>query len=185
MESPNTLISSFTMLAVILVVSASIDLSRQKIPNFITLPGILLGLGFHGAASGVDGLLFSGGGLLLGIGLFMVPYLLGGMGAGDAKLMGTVGAFLGASGVFHAFIYTAIAGGIYALILFAFHRRQFKGFFRAQYETLVAFVATRRFVPDSPESAKKLPRLCYGLAIALGTGFFMLTQIGGGWIGLI
>ena len=173
------------LLSPLLLASAVLDLRSQKIPNLITLPAILAGMGYHTAANAFDGLLFSGGGLFLGIGLFLAPYLLGGMGAGDAKLMGAVGAFLGASGVFQAFIYTAIVGGIYALILFAFHRGQFKGFFRSQYETLVAFITTRRFVPDSPESASKLPRLCYGLSIALGTSFFMLTQISSIWTKLI
>ncbi len=57
----------------------------------------------------------STGGLFLGVAFLLPVYLIGGMGAGDVKLMGAVGSILGPQGVFIAFLYSAIAGGLYAL----------------------------------------------------------------------
>ncbi len=91
------------------------------------------------------------------------------MGAGDAKLMGAVGAILGSKGVFVAFLLTAIIGGIYAIITILLHQKQFKGFFTKQLITLKLFILTRKFIPDPVEDSNKKPKLCYGVAIALGT----------------
>jgi prepilin peptidase CpaA len=87
-------------LSVILIVSAVIDLRTQKIPNLITYPSMVIAFFYHWAFWGGNGLLFSFTGLSVGIALLLLPYLLGGMGAGDAKLMGAVGAMIGAKGVF-------------------------------------------------------------------------------------
>ena len=74
--------------------------------------------------SGFEGFLFSGKGFLVGLGLLMIPYLLGGMGAGDVKLMAAIGALMGTSFVFYSFIYTALIGGLIALLLI-FKKRGF------------------------------------------------------------
>jgi len=104
-------------LSAVLIVASVNDLRFQKIPNLLTYPAMVVALVYHFVMNGLDGLLFSAGGLALGIAVFILPYLMGGMGAGDAKLMGTVGAILGARGVFIAFLFTAIIGGVYALIV--------------------------------------------------------------------
>ena len=61
--------------------------------------------------------------------LLIVFYLMGMMGAGDVKLMGAVGSILGPAGVFKAFLFTAIVGGIYAVIVLAYHG-QLAGFMK-------------------------------------------------------
>ena len=68
---------------------------------------------------------------------------MGGMGAGDAKLMGAIGGFLGAKAVLFAFFLTAAAGGIYALIVVVVFRSKFRGFFRRQLNTLISIILTR------------------------------------------
>jgi prepilin peptidase CpaA len=155
------------LLSAILVVAAVQDLRLQKIPNLLTYPTMVIGLACHGMTSGLDGLLFSAGGLALGTGIFILPYLMGVMGAGDAKLMGAAGAVLGLKGVFIAFLLTAIVGGVYALIvLFISHR---KGSFPGLATTLKTFVFTGQFIRMPVAENEKKPRLCYGVAIASGT----------------
>ena len=166
-------------LSIILIAAAVNDLRFQKIPNLLTYPSMGIALGYHFIMSGQDGLLFSAGGLALGIAVFILPYLMGGMGAGDAKLMGAVGAILGARAVFIAFLFTAIAGGIYALILLLVRRRAFKGFWQQDVATLKTFIFTRQFIPISGDSNEKKPRLCYGIAIALGTLFSVFLEFSG------
>jgi prepilin peptidase CpaA len=166
-------------LSVLLIVSAIIDLKTQKIPNLLTLPAILIALGYHAAMNGLDGLLFSAGGIGVGIGLLIIPYLMGGMGAGDAKLMGAIGGFIGVKAAFIAFLIIAAVGGVYALILVVIYRSNFSGFFRKQFDTIVNFILIRKYIPDIEESPKSKPKLCFGLAIALGTGFYIFFDTTG------
>jgi prepilin peptidase CpaA len=162
-----------------LAAAAAIDLRTQRIPNILTLPLILIALVYHGISSGTSGLLFSLAGLGAGIGLLLFPYLMGGMGAGDAKLLGAVGAFVGARGVFIAFLFTAVAGGFYALLLLVMKRRQLKGFLRSKLESLKTFILTRQYIPDATSERKAGPRLCYGLAIALGSITYIALDLTG------
>jgi len=166
-------------LSIILIAAAVNDLRFQKIPNLLTYPSMAIAVGCHVVMNGLDGLLFSAGGLALGIAVLILPYLMGGMGAGDAKLMGAVGAILGAKGVFIAFLFTAIAGGIYAMILLLVRRRDFKGFWQQDAATLKPFIFKRQFIPVSGESNEKKPRLCYGIAIAMGTLFSVFLEFSG------
>jgi prepilin peptidase CpaA len=166
-------------LSVILIVSAVIDLRTQKIPNLITYPAMVIAFFYHGTFWGGNGLLFSLTGWSVGIALLLLPYLLGGMGAGDAKLMGAVGGMIGAKGVFYAFLCTAIVGGIYALVLILMRRTYFNGFFKQKIATLWTFVLTRKYIPDPIQVDKNRPRLCYGLAIALGTGLYIFLNQSG------
>ena len=163
-------------LSAVLIAAAINDLRFQKIPNLLIYPAMAVALGYHFVMNGLDGLLFSAGGLALGIAVLILPYLMGGMGAGDAKLMGTVGAILGIRGVFVAFLCTAIAGGIYALILFLVQRQHFKGFFTRHATTLKTFIFTKQFIPIPGDSDEKKPKLCYGIAIALGTLFSVFLE---------
>jgi prepilin peptidase CpaA len=167
------------LLLSILSISAIIDFRSQKIPNLITFPTVIIALLYHFLTNGIDGLTFSVLGLATGIGLLIIPYMLGGMGAGDAKLMGAVGAILGSKSVFIAFLFSALVGGIYALIIILLHRKQFKDFFKKQLITLQYFILTRKFIPDPVEENNKKPRLCYGVAIALGTYIYMGLDLSG------
>jgi prepilin peptidase CpaA len=172
--SPDVFLIIF--LSAILVVAAVQDLRFQKIPNLFTYPTMAIGLACHGMINGLDGLLFSAGGLALGIGIFILPYLMGGMGAGDAKLMGAAGAVLGLKGVFIAILFTALVGGVYALIILFISRRYFKGFFARYALTLKSFVFTGQFIPIPAAEGEKEPRLCYGVAIASGTLLYIFLD---------
>lgn len=155
------------LLSTILVAAAVQDLRFQKIPNLLTYPTMAAGLACHSMTNGLDGLLFSAGGLALGTGIFILPYLMGVMGAGDAKLMGAAGAVLGLKGVFIAFLLTAIVGGIYALIILFINRR--KGFFTGLATTLKTFVFTGQFIRMTGAEDEKKPKLWYGICVAFGT----------------
>lgn len=154
----------------ILSVAVVTDLWARKIPNLLTLPAMLAGLAWHGLTRGLDGLAFAAAGLALGLAVMLVPYLMRVMGGGDVKLMATVGAWLGANGVFTAFLFTGLAGGIYALFMLLRH-----GLLRRVLDDLrnafLVLLATRRmeYAPITTRSTRPVPRLCYGLAIALGT----------------
>jgi leader peptidase (prepilin peptidase)/N-methyltransferase len=103
-----------------LVAITAIDLEHQLIPNVITLPGILVGLTTNlatGRMSWVEPIV----GIALGSGLFLVIILAsgGGMGGGDLKLGGMLGAFLGWKALVFALFVAVTLGGALALALLA------------------------------------------------------------------
>lgn len=157
------------LLITILLIAVITDLRSMRIPNWLTFPAILAGLVSHGITQGLDGLLFSIYGLGLGFAMMLLPFILGVMGAGDVKLMAAVGAFLGLKGVFNAFIWTSLAGGAYALVVLLFHIPQLKAIGRAIKTSFTTMMVSGEMSYHAATEAQKLPRLCYGLAIAAGT----------------
>lgn len=102
-------------LMIILLISSVTDLTQRRIPNLLTGPAIFIALLAYYFIGGLDGFLFSLRGLAFGLAIFLVPYLMGGMGAGDVKLMSAVGAVLGFSHTLVALLFIAVCGGIIAL----------------------------------------------------------------------
>jgi prepilin peptidase CpaA len=167
------------VLLVVLLVAAMIDLRTFRIPNLITMPFAVGALTYYGVLYGYSGLLFSLAGLGVGILLLFLPFVLGGLGGGDVKLLGMVGAFLGPKAVVSAFFFTAIVGGIYAVGVLLLHRQSFRNLFTTMRAELYEFILTRKISPGSDALRSGRPRLKYGLAIAFGTGLFIIAQANG------
>ena len=92
----------FTLFAVVS------DLRTRRIPNWLTVSAFAAGLVYHIATGGLEGLLFSLGGFATGFGTLLILWLMGGGGGGDVKLMGAVGAWLGAFSTILVFIGSAL-----------------------------------------------------------------------------
>lgn len=161
-------VTPMILLGVILIIAVITDIRFHKIPNWITFPAMMLGIAHYSYMNGSQGLIFSISGLFLGIAIFMPFYFLTGMGAGDVKLLGAVGCFLGAKGVLVAFLATALIGGVYAIILLAAHG-YFKETARRYWTMLKVLIITMRISYIPPENKEKLPVMAYGVAIASGT----------------
>jgi len=164
----------FVIMAATLITAAVTDLRYRRIPNLLTYPMMAAALVCHLAATGVAGVLFSLSGLALGIAVFIIPHAMGGMGAGDVKLMGAAGAVIGAKGVMMAAIYTGLIGGVYAVALMLIHRRESRGIFARYATTLKTLAFTGEFIPIPASEKEKNPKLCYGVAIAMGTLCYMI-----------
>ena len=149
------------------------DLRRHRIPNLVTYPSMVLAIGYHSFSSGLEGLAFSFGGLALGIGLFIVPYLCGAMGAGDAKLIGAAGAILGPKGILISSIIAILAGGVYALIYLLLNPSRFASILSRWRITFKTFTRTAKFIPIPPEENEKRPVLCFAVPAAVGTLFYV------------
>ena len=124
---------SLTILIIVLIISVITDLKSRKIYNAVVFPALALALLLHALTGGLDGLIFSLIGFTLGLAILIIPFLLGGMGAGDVKLLALVGALQGASFVFATAIYMAIIGSVMALAIVLFkngfrERMQFVGY---------------------------------------------------------
>ena len=152
------------------------DTLVSRIPNIATITVALLGLGFHTYTTGASGLLFSFLGLLTGFALFFIPYLMGGMGAGDVKTLAALGSLLGAGAVGQVFLYSGLVGGILAILHYALaHNLKEKCFAAAG--TLRAFVYTHDIHGLKPSKHREPLRFPYAAAIAFG--FYAYISWGG------
>lgn len=157
------------MLGAALTVATVTDLKSQRIYNWLTFPLMFSGLVAHTVFNGLDGLALSGGGFALGLGVMVVPFIFGLMGAGDVKLMAGIGAWLGAQATFTAFLFTCLAGGAYAIVIMLRNIDQTKAIFANIWGTFLRTMSTHKFEYSPVTTEKAMPRLCYGVAIAVGT----------------
>jgi len=166
------------ILTLILAAATVTDLSERRIPNALTYPAMLLALCWHYILTGGDGLLFSAIGLAIGFTTLLIPFLMGHMGAGDVKLMAAVGAFLGPMGVLKAFVFTSLAGGLYAVTVMAWRSPLAEQAAMLMSDSAGFLSRTGRWFCDVRGRAQGAPQLAYGAAIAAGTVISVLVEHG-------
>ncbi|HTN75944.1 MAG TPA: A24 family peptidase [Pirellulaceae bacterium] len=103
------LIGLFTLAA------ALTDLRMRRVPNYLTVPAALLGLAYHTLAPQGQGVLFALAGFAVGFALLILPWILGGGGMGDVKLLAALGTWLGPGLILVAFGGSAIIAAFMAL----------------------------------------------------------------------
>jgi prepilin peptidase CpaA len=154
-----------------LVVAAVIDGWKLKVPNWITLPMIVSGWVYSTWFYGMSGLGWSLAGTAIGLGLLLPLYAIGGMGAGDVKLLAGVGAWVWGTVTLYSFCLSAVIGGVIALLMVAYRRGWQKH--RNQFVMILDEVTTIRDpVQLSTLAAQRkssMLLLPYGIPIALGT----------------
>ncbi len=104
-----------SLLAVLLLVCLATDLKHRRIYNKVLAPGLAAALLVNAWQGGWEGFAGSALGFLAGFVVLLIPYLMGGMGGGDVKLLAVVGAFKGAVFVWNAAVYMALLGGVFAM----------------------------------------------------------------------
>jgi prepilin peptidase CpaA len=152
------------------------DLRTRRIPNVLTFGGAAVALGYALASHGFDGLLTSLEGWGLGLALFLPLFLLGGMGAGDVKLLACLGAWVGPLDAFWVAIYAMVAGGVMGVIvaLATGYARQAA----ANVWMLLSYwrVAGVRPLPELTLASARGPRLPYAIPIAAGAVAMILLK---------
>jgi prepilin peptidase CpaA len=143
---------------------ALIDLRTRRVPNALSLTIAAAGLG--AAATGISDLTLAAslGGLTLGLLLMLPGHVAGATGAGDVKLFAAIGALIGPAPIAVAFLYTALAGGVLALVVAGRRRRMQKTLAGA-----ARLVSTGAANAAEIESAQANNRFAYAPAIAMGT----------------
>ncbi len=154
-----------------LVVAAIIDGKQLKVPNWITFPMIVSGWAFNTWAFGWEGLGISLLGTIVGLALLMPAYAIGGMGAGDVKLLAGVGAWVGSSVTFYSFCVSAIIGGVIAVAMVLLQRRWEKH--KTQFFSILNEITTvgspTELATIAAERKSRMMLLPYGIPIAIGT----------------
>jgi prepilin peptidase CpaA len=151
------------------VVACGWDLRTRRIPQTLTLGGALAGLAFHLLNGGWSAGLGSTMGWAVGIAIFFVPFALGGLGAGDVKLLGAIGAWLGPMNAVWVGLYAGAAGGVLAIFV-----ALTKGYlFQAVGNVGVMLAYWRmhgvRPLPEITLEHSRGPRLAYAVPILAGT----------------
>ena len=145
------------------------DITKKKIYNVQTYPSMALGLILGYTAGGGHGILMSFAGLFTGLALLFIIFLSGGIGAGDVKLLGAIGALKGTVFVLWTMFYTGLIGGIMAFAYIIW-----KGRLRATLKNVFRFI--RHPVQEKPdEHENSRLYLPYGVAISLGSVWALCT----------
>jgi len=179
-------LASYAVLFALLVVSGYTDITRNKVFNWCTFPGMGLGLAIAYMAGGLletpgFNLVNSFAGLAVGGGIVLVFSLLGGIGLGDVKLMAAVGALAGFPLVLGSLLYASLVGFVMAAGLLIWQGRISEGFKKS---LLFAFrwrkpAAPAEAAPPAGEAARRpADTIPFGAAIAFGTliAFFLASR---------
>jgi prepilin peptidase CpaA len=153
---------------VIALVACVTDLRAKRIPNVLTFGGALAGIAFHAVTGGFTGVGHSAGGWVVGVLAYILPFVLGGLGAGDVKLIAALGAWLGPVDTLWLALYTGIAGGISAVIVAVAH-----GYLRSAVTNISVLLIHWRVQGVRPLHEVSLagsagPRLAYAVPILGG-----------------
>ncbi|MGE0175377.1 MAG: prepilin peptidase [Oligoflexales bacterium] len=168
--------ASFLLLIILilgLLAAGITDVRHSRIPNWVTFPLAGFGLGVQSWENGWGGLLFSLEGLVVGLVCLMFFYVMGGMGAGDVKLLGAIGTILGPGQVLYIFAFTAILGGMYSVALLFAQGGLGYACERVQH-FLASFQFTRTLSVGNDHKKSTAPKLRYALVLGLGT---LMTQV--------
>lgn len=175
------------LVSVVLVVAAVIDGIKLKVPNWITFPFIISGWIYSSIAYAwvgdpwYVGLGWSMAGTVIGLCCLLPAYAIGGMGAGDVKLMMGIGAWVHCAITFYSFCVSVIVGAVLAVVMVWVQRGWKKH--SMQFQTILNEILTIRnpetlsaIAADRKSTMLLLP---YGIPIAIGTiGYFV-------WMGML
>jgi prepilin peptidase CpaA len=164
----------FWVVAATLVVAAVIDGVQLKVPNWITFPMIISGWVYSAVFSpfaGWEGILYSLLGTAVGLLLLLPAYAIGGMGAGDVKLLAGVGAWVWSERTLYAFAVSAIVGGLIAVAMVLFRRgwHKHKNQFWMIANEILTVKDPEKLSVIAAERKSSMLLLPYGIPIAIGT----------------
>ena len=175
------------LVAVVLIVAAVIDGVKLKVPNWLTFPFIMTGWAFSvgycvwSGDAWWHGLGWSLFGTAVGLGLLLPAYAIGGMGAGDVKLLMGVGAWVHGEVTFYAFCVSAIVGAVLAVVLVAIRGNWYRHY--VQFWLILGEIFSARDTNELAERAAQrkasMLLLPYGIPIAIGTIIYFA------WTGLL
>jgi prepilin peptidase CpaA len=164
------------ILAAIVALTAGItDLRYRKIPNWLTYPAIPIAILLHWIIAGGHAAVLSLAGAAIGLGVLLPFVLLGGLGGGDWKLMGVLGAFFEPRRLLPVLILTLMINGIMALELILWKKRV------GQTARNLGRITTAMFKLQSPGADlsidnPKTEKVPFGIAAAIATLLYVASQ---------
>ena len=167
--------------SLILILAAVIDGWKLKVPNWITFPMIIGGWIVSAYLFGWGGLFSSLIGTGIGLILLLPAYAIGGMGAGDVKLLAGVGAWVWGTVTFFSFCASAVIGGLIAIgmVVASGKVRHHVFQFRAIATEIAMVRNPEKLACAAAERKSRMMLLPYGIPIAIGTIVYFA------WMGLL
>lgn len=177
----------YWVVSIFAIVAAYIDGKELRVPNKLTFPMIIAGWIFSSYHYGMAGdgwyvgLMWSLAGTAVGMLTLLPAYAIGGMGAGDVKMMAAIGAWVHCTIVFYAFCVGTIVGAILAVIMIVSAgegRKHFNQFFSILNE-IKTVKDPEELARIATERKTKMRLLPYGIPMAIGTVLYFA------WMGLL
>lgn len=166
------------LLGISLGLASTLDLKYRRIPNWLTLAIAIIFITFNSVTLGFDGFIHSVTGLLAGIALLWIPFALGGMGGGDVKLLGAIGAGIGPVAVLHVFLWSAVFGAIFSIVE-SIRQKRLKTTLKNVKERLLLILLRQKFVAEKDVQCSQKPiYIPYAISLSLGT--ILVHYFGGG-----
>ena len=154
------------------------DWRSRRIPNWLTVPGLAIGIAVNSWASGWPGLRASLLGAAMGLALLLPFVLVRSLGAGDWKLVGALGAFLGPDRLLASLFVAVLVAGIMALVLVIW-KRQLAHTLRNLGRILKAFLTLRLPDPEFSLDNPKAIKVPFGVAMAMAVLLYSASQVAG------
>ena len=164
-------------LLILLLICTATDLTWHRIPNTVLLPALVVAVMLQTSSDGLNGFLTAIAGTIAGLVFLMPHYVMGGMGAGDVKLLAVVGAFLGPWGVLIAGAATLVAGAVLGIAYIVLRSLTPMMSYQIWKLTQLQFVSHWHATAPIPAATSiRGNRFAYAPAIAAGTIFSMWQQ---------
>lgn len=159
------------VVAITLIVAAWIDGKELRVPNWLTFSMVLSGLAYCTISGGFQGLGNGLLGMVVGLLTLLPLYAVGGMGAGDVKLMAGIGAWLGPMITLYAFAVSAVLGAIMAVLMVTY-RKGWSTYYKNTMMILFEWVQIRNPSELYARASERKPRMTllpYGIPICIGS----------------
>lgn len=166
---------STVLLIMLLAVCLYTDITEGKIYNKFTITAIIIAFGFSLAAGGFESFKAAFLGAAVGLLIMLPPYLLGGMGAGDVKLMAAVGAAKGLFFVVQAALAAFIVGGVIAAFLITYKRAWGETLASLKVGFLCRFKPSLYDINENSVLKRKNITFPYGVPIAFGALIILIA----------
>ena len=163
------------------VIAAWWDIRHRRIPNWLTLSGLVIAFALR-SAGGLGSVTAGILGAALAFGLALPFFSVGGLGGGDVKLLAAVGAFLGPAQLVLALVVMAVTGGVMAVVTIVRHRAYKKTLVNVRTILSSGFGSGKRRGKGSlampTVSSPDALTIPYGVAIALGATAGAVVALG-------
>jgi prepilin peptidase CpaA len=170
-----------------LIVAAVIDGFELKVPNWITFPMVISGWIYsavfahlHLGLAWYEGLGWSLAGTIVGLLTLLPLYSIGGMGAGDVKLMAGIGAWVHVTHTLWAFAISGVTGAVLAVLMVLYRRAWSKhsGQFLMIFNEIMTIKDPEQLSAIAADRKSSMLLLPYGIPIAMGTiAYFAWTNM--------
>ena len=154
------------------------DWRSRRIPNWLTVPGLALGIAVNSWLHGWPGAKASLLGAGLGLALLLPFVLIRSLGAGDWKFVGALGAFLGPENLLTVLVLGILVNGLMALIMIV-RKKRLGETLRNLGRMLAAFLTMHLPGPDLTLDNPDLVKVPFGVAVAIAVILYSSRQVWG------